>query len=141
MSLGNAANQLEGTEGIVALAGKLAQHRAVFLSGDLSHGFRTAALGSTVGIDEEHRFALGQILPGKLHDGLLNVKAVDAGGKADAVILFQPDRLSGCHINEVEISFISHGIQYLSGIPMVAGVVTDSGFHPFPSKVQLKSLW
>ena len=120
MSLGNAANQLEGTEGIVALAGKLAQHRAVFLSGDLSHGFRTAALGSTVGIDEEHRFALGQILP---------------------VILFQPDRLSGCHINEVEISFISHGIQDLSGIPMVAGVVTDSGFHPFPSKVQLKSLW
>lgn len=141
MPLGNAANQLEGAEGVVALAGKLTQHRAVFLSGDLCHGFCTIALGSAIGIDKEYRLPLGQILPGKLYDGLLKFKAVDTGGKADAVILFQPDRLSGCHINEVEISFISHGIQDLSGIPMVAGVVTDSGFHRFSSKVQPKSLW
>src|SRR5699024_6828105 len=104
VSLSNSAHQLEGAKGIVALAAELPQNGAVLLPGDLRKGLGAVALGSAVGVDKEHRLALGQVLTGKFHHSLLNVKAVDAGGKADTVIVLQPDGLAGGHINEVHLA-------------------------------------
>lgn len=42
MSLGDAAHQLEGTEGVVALAAELPQNGAVLLPGDLRKGLGAA---------------------------------------------------------------------------------------------------
>lgn len=65
MSFGDTAHQLERTEGIVTAAGKLPQHRAVPLLGDLRQGPGSLALGPAVSADKEHRLARRQVLPSK----------------------------------------------------------------------------
>ena len=81
MALGDAAHQLEGAEGVVALAAEFSQYRAVLLFGNLRHSLRSVALGPAVGVDKEYRLTLGQVLPGKGGHRFLKVKAVDAGAK------------------------------------------------------------
>ena len=129
MSLGDAAHQPEGTEGVIAPAAEGAQHRTALFSGDPPDGRGVAGAGHAAGIDEKHRLPLRQILPGELEDALLEAAVIDAGGKADAVIVLQPDGPAGGHIDELHLALACHGLQELQGISVVAGIVADGSFH------------
>ena len=143
MTLGDAAHQLEGAEGVKALAAEFPKHRAVLLGGDLGHCLCTGALCTAVGVNEEHRLALRQLLTGELHHGLLEFKAVDAGGKAHAAVVRKAGGLLFGYVDQVDLTRIGHGLQHLQGVAMVAGVVANGGFHGLfpPCRVQPKSLW
>ena len=129
MAFGDAAHQPEGSEGVVTLTAEFAQHRAPFLVGDFHKGLCAVAFDSAIGINKEHRLSLRQILSGKFHHSLLKFKAVDAGGKAEAVVFLQSDSLPHSYIDEFNFPFLGHGLQNLPCIPVVAGVVADGGFH------------
>ena len=68
---------------------------------------------------------------------------INTRGKADAVILLQPDRLLRGHVDEADPALSGHSVQNFPGIAVVAGIVTDRRFHsvPFSRRVQPKSLW
>ena len=63
-ALGQAAHQLEGAEGVVALAAEGPQHGAAPLTGQLLQLPGALSHAAPVGADEEHRLAMGQILLG-----------------------------------------------------------------------------
>lgn len=131
MPFGDAAHQLEGAKGVVALAAELPQHWAALLFGDFCEGLCAGALGPAVGVNEKYRLSLGQVLSGEGQDALVELPKIDPGGKADAVILLQPNGLAGSYIDEIYLTLFGHGLQNFQGVPMVAGIVADSGFHSF----------
>ena len=66
MALGNAADQFEGTEGVEAEAAVLADDLRIVLGNGFGDGRDVALLFRTVGVQEENRLAVGQVLFGKL---------------------------------------------------------------------------
>ena len=82
-----------------------------------------------MGTDEKGFFALGQVLGGVMDHGIMEFGVIDAGGEADAVVLRQAGGHAAGDIDEIDLGGFSHGLQDLEGIAVVAGIITDGGFH------------
>ena len=59
------------------------------------------------------------MLPGKGEDAVVELTEVDAGSKARAVIMLQPDGLPGGDVQEFHIPLLRHGLQDFSYVPVV----------------------
>ena len=81
MALGDPAHQLEGSEGIVALAAEAAHDPGVLLPDRLLNGLCPVA--APVGVQEKHLFIPGKVVFGKFHHTLVEFPKVDARGEAD----------------------------------------------------------
>ena len=66
MALGDAAHQLEGSEGVKAPAAVFAQDMGPFGSDSPGDGFRVALAHGAAGVDEEHVLPLRQVLSGEV---------------------------------------------------------------------------
>lgn len=131
VALGHAADELKRAKGIITAAGEGAKNGAIFglyCFGDGGIILFWAGSGA-MGTDEKGFFALGQVLGGVMDHGIVEFGVIDAGGEADAVILRQAGGHAAGDIDEIDLGGFSHVFQDLEGIAMVAGIITDGGFH------------
>lgn len=131
VALGHAADELKRAKGIITAAGEGAKNGAIFGLYCFGDGgiILFGAGGGAVGTDEKGFFALGQVLGGVMDHGIVEFGVIDAGGEADAVILRQAGGHAAGDIDEIDLGGFSHGFQDLEGIAVVAGIITDGGFH------------
>lgn len=129
--LGHAADELKRAKGIITAAGEGAEDRAIFGLYCFGDGgiILFGAGGGAVGTDEKGFFALGQVLGGVMDHGIVEFGVIDAGGEADAGILRKAGGHAAGDIDEIDLGGFSHGFQDLEGIAVVAGIITDGGFH------------
>lgn len=131
VALGHAADELKRAKGIITAAGEGAKNGAIFGlycfgdGGIILFGAGSGAMGT----DEKGFFALGQVLGGVMDHGIMEFGVIDAGGEADAVVLRQAGGHAAGDIDEIDLGGFSHGLQDLEGIAVVAGIITDGGFH------------
>lgn len=128
---GQAADEFEGTVGIVPAAGKAAENAAVLFfcrGGDGGKVFFRAIPGA-VGAEEKDLFSRGEILRGVIDNRFVKLGVIDAGGKADPIVLRQAGGQAAGNINEIDFGRFGHGFQDLEGIAMMAGIIADGGFH------------
>lgn len=131
VALGHAADELKRAKGIITAAGEGAKNGAIFGLYCFGDGgiILFGAGGGAVGTDEKGFFALGQVLGGVMDHGIMEFGVIDAGGEADAVILRQAGGHAAGDIDKIDLGGFSHGLQDLEGIAVVAGIITDGGFH------------
>lgn len=129
MALGNTADQLKGAKGVESETAKFAYDLGVVFGNSLSNGLGVALLLCAVGVQEEYRLAVGQILLGKLQNGLMELGVVDTGSKANHVVAGQIGSLDLGYINYGHIVLGGNGIDQLFGIAMMLGIKDNCGFH------------
>lgn len=130
VTLCDAADQLEGAEGIEAEAAVLAQDLRIVPGHSLVDGLGIALLFRTVSIQEEDLFPFGQVLLRKFQHGLVEFGIVNAGCEAHRIVAGQVCRLhlrgaDGRHIMTGGLN----GLNGLCGIAMVSGIKYNRSFH------------
>ena len=136
VALGQAADELEGAEGIEAEAFIPAQVLRLLIENGGLDGFEVALFLGAAGVKEEDLLARGNIL-GDLQHTLVVLGVIDAGRKADGVIAAQVGRGILDGIDQGDGVFLSDSIQQLFGVAVVLGIINNGSFH----RLLLDFLW
>lgn len=101
VTLGYAAHQPEGAEGVKSQAAVFPKDLGVFGAGDLSDGIRIALLFCPAGVKKKHRLSLWQAGSRQMQDAFVELGIVNAGGEAHPLIAARIGVRGGCGVDQV----------------------------------------
>lgn len=113
MPFGNAAQQFEGPEGIVAPASVRTDFGAVFPRGNLTDRIQERTLRRALGIEEKYRFILQQVFLRVFQELLRKAAVINPGSKTDPVISGQVCFGLRGDVDQGEFVFRRDGIEKL----------------------------
>ena len=130
VTLGYAAHQPEGAEGVKSQAAVFPKDLGAFGAGDLGDGIRVALLFCPAGIKKEHRLSLGQAGSRQMQDAFVELGIVNAGGEAHPLIAAQVGIRGGCGVDQVyAVKGLRKGIHKLFRVAVMLGIIDDGCFH------------
>lgn len=116
-SLGDAADEFEGAEGVEAQTAVFPQNDGLFVFDGFCDGLGVPFFLNAAGVEEEDLLSGREVSLRELQDALVEFGVIDAGGETDQVISRKVGGVGFDCVDEGDVEAPGNGVQYFFVLP------------------------